>query len=128
MSAVMIDGVRYVPDPMYPDEVKFYYMHDNHTFSILTGDTIDEVLASADAMAKESRCGMLCSPSLLVGGKEVRRLKSVAHAPCCESGDARWLAGVAEWRAECEADSDVMRLVSSNDQAKGPPVGGPAGM
>lgn len=119
MNTVMIDGVRYVPDPMHADEVRFYYMRDNHTFSRLTGTTIDEVLANATAMAKESRCGMLCSPMLLAGGKEVRRLKAVAHAPCCGSDDSKWLAGVAEWRTECEADSDVMRMVSSNVEIEG---------
>jgi len=110
MKEVMIDGVRYVPDPTYADEVRFYYMHDNHAFSKLTGDTLEEVLDSAYAMAKESRCGMLCAPMLLAGGKEVRRLNGVAHAPC-GSDDSKWLAGIAEWRKECEADSDVVRLM-----------------
>jgi len=50
----------------------------------------------------------------MAGGKEVRRLKAVAHAPCCGSDSRKWLAEVAEWRTECEADSDVLRLVSSN--------------
>jgi len=113
MNAVMIDGVRYVPDPMRANEVKFYYMHDNHTFSRLQGATIDEVLTAADAVALESPCGMLCPPMLLAGGKEVRRLKEVAHAPCCDS-NSNWIAGKEAWRAECEADSCVMRLVSSN--------------
>lgn len=113
MNAVMIDGVRYVPDPMHADEVKFYYMHDNHTFSRLHGTTLDEVLDNAEAMAKKSRCGMVCPPMLLAGGKEVRRLKEVAHAPC-GSDDSKWLAGKAAWRKECEGDSQVMRLVSSN--------------
>lgn len=117
MNEVMIDGVRYIPDPMHADEVKFYYMHDNHTFSRLHGTTIDEVLAAADAMATESRCGMLCPPMLLARGKEARRLKEVAHAPCCGSDDSKWLSGKDAWRKECEGDSDVMRLVSSNDEA-----------
>lgn len=111
---VMIDGVQYVPAEAQPDEVKFYYMHDNHTFSWLHGTTIDEVLDNAEAMAKESRCGMLCPPMLLAGGKEARRLKAVAHAPCCGSDDSKWLAGKAEWKKEAEADGCVMRLVSSN--------------
>jgi hypothetical protein len=115
MKEVMIDGVRYVPDPMHADEVKFYYMHDNHTFSRLTGATIDEVLESANMMAKKSRCGMLCPPMLLAGGKEVRRLKAVAHAPCGDDGDAKWDAGVEAWRKECEADSDVVRLLRVTD-------------
>jgi hypothetical protein len=116
---VIINGVWYIPDPAHADEVKFYYMHDNHTFSRLNGTTIDDVLEGAEAMAKESRCGMLCPPILLVGGKEVRRLKAVAHAPCCDSDDSKWLAGIAEWKKECEADSCVMRLVSSNAELTG---------
>lgn len=110
----MIDGVRYVPAEAQPDEVKFYYMHDNHIFSRLHGTTIGEVLDAAETMAKESRCGMLCPPTLLAGGKELRRLRAVAHAPCCGSDDSKWLSGKEAWRKECEADSCVMRLVSSN--------------
>lgn len=102
-----------------PDEVKFYYLHDNHTFSWLHGATIDEVLDNAETMAKESRCGMLCPPILLAGGKELRRLKEVAHAPCC-GDDGKWLAGKDVWRKECEGDSQVMRLVSSNSNSTTP--------
>lgn len=115
---VVIDGVRYVSAEAQPDEVKFYYMHDNHTFSRLHGTTIDEVLTAADAMAKESRCGMLCPPMLLARGKELRSLKEVVHAPCCGSDDSKWLAGKAEWKKECEEDGCVMRLVSSNAGGK----------
>jgi len=117
MNSVMMTGCG---DPMHADEVKFYYMHDNHTFFRLTGTTLDELLDNAEAMAKESRCGMLCPPMLLAGGKEVRRLKAVAHAPCCGSDDSKWMAGKEAWRKECEGDSDVMRLVSSNVQVHPP--------
>jgi len=110
---ILIDGVRYVPAEAQPDEVKCYYMHDNHTFSLLHGTTIDEVLAAADTMAIESPCGMLCPPVILAGGREVRRLKEAAHAPCC-GNDSKWIEGKAAWRKECENDSQVMRLVSSN--------------
>ena len=112
---VIINGTRYVPADCQPDEVKFYYMHDNHTFSRLPGKTIDEVLDSAIAMAAESPCGMLCPPTLFSGGKEVRRLKVDANACCSYSDGGKWLAGKEAWRKECEADSDVMRLVASND-------------
>lgn len=117
----MIDGVRYVPAEIQPDEVRFYYMHDNHTFSRLHGSTIDDVINNAETIAKESRCGMLCPPMLLAGGKELRRLKKVAHAPCCDSGDATWTDEKEAWRKECEGDSQVMRLVSSD--AKANPAG-----
>lgn len=119
---VIIDGVRYVPAEVQPDEVNFYYMHDIHIFSRLYGATIDEVLAAADAMAAESRCGMLCPPVLLSEGKELRRLREVAHAPCCGSDDSKWQDGKARWRIECETDADVVRLVSSNDRVQGEPA------
>ena len=114
-NAIVIDGVRYVPADEKPDGIKFYYMRDNHTFARLSGKTLDEILDNADAIAAESPCGMLCPPTLSLGGKEIRRLKAVAHAPCCSSDDSKWLAGKNAWRKECEADSDVMRLVASND-------------
>ena len=110
---VFIDGVRYVPADPQPDEIKIYYMHDNHTFARLHGATLDEVLANADQLAQESPCGMLCAPTLLFDGKEVRRLKNHAHAPCLIEDDSGWIAGKADWRSECEADGDVMRLMAA---------------
>ena len=111
---ILINGVRYIPAEAQADEVKFYYMHDNHTFSRVSGTTLDEVLKNADVLAEESCCGMLCPPTLFSGGKEVRRLKSVAHAPCCGRGDANWIAGKEAWKKECEADPSVLRLVATN--------------
>ena len=109
---VIINGIRYVPAEEKPDGIKFYYMHDNHTFSRLHGVTLEEVLAAADVMAQESHCGMLCPPILFADGKEVRSLKEAAHAPCCGKGESKWIEGKTAWREECEADSDVMRLVT----------------
>ncbi len=112
---VLINGVRYIPADPQPDEIRFYYMHDNHTFSRLAGNSIDTILQHAETLAFESPFGILCPPTLLFNGKEVRRLKKVAHAPCC--GDYRkWRDGRQEWRNECEGDSDVIRLVSSNNK------------
>ena len=37
---ILIDGALYVPAEAQPDEVKFYYMHDNNTFSRL-GFSVD---------------------------------------------------------------------------------------
>lgn len=116
MESVIINGVRYVPDQMRAESVRFYYMHDSHTFSRLQGKTLDEILAHADTMASKSRCGMLCSPILLFGDKEVRRLKAFAHAPCLDSGSVEWEKGKTKWREECEADPDVMRLLSGDDE------------
>lgn len=119
MKNVVIDGVRYIPAEAQPDEVKFYYMHDNHTFSRLPGTTLGEVLENADVMAKESCCGMLCSPTLFAGGQEVRRLKAVAHAPCCGRGDANWVAGKEAWKKECETDASVLRLLATAEENQG---------
>ncbi len=115
---VFIDGVRYVPADPQPDEITIYYMHDNHTFSRMNGSTLDEVLFNADLVAKWSPCGMLCAPRLSVDGKEVRRLKNHAHAPCVNKDDSRWIAGKADWRSECEADGDVMRLMAAMEGQK----------
>lgn len=112
--AVVIDGITYVPENEAPDGVLFYYMHDNHCFSQLSGTTLDEVLAHADRLSVESRCGMLISPILMLRGKELRRLREVAHAPCVAQDT--WAEGKALWRKECEADADVMRLVAGNKQ------------
>ena len=94
-----------------PDEAKVYYMHDNHTFSPLLGTTLDEMLAQADGMAKESPGGMLCPPILLKNGQEMRRLQQVAHAPYDLKSVQKWEDGKKAWRLECENDADVMRLL-----------------
>ena len=94
-----------------PDEIKVYYMHDNHTFSPLRGTTLDEILAQADGMAKESPGGMLCPPILLKNGQEMRRLQQVAHAPYDLKSVQKWEDGKKAWRLECENDADVMRLL-----------------
>ena len=105
------------------DAIKIYYMHDNHTFSRLYGATLDEVLDSAEVMAQESHCGMLCPPTLFAEGKEVRSLKEVAQAPCCDRGESQWIEGKAAWRKECEADSDVMRLIAAGMLMAGARIG-----
>ena len=116
-NAIVIDGVRYIRAEAQPDAIKVYYMHDNHTFSRMNGSTLDEVLFNADLVAKWSPCGMLCAPTLLFGGKEVRRLKNNAHAPCLSEDDSRWIDGKAAWRSECEADGDVMRLMALEEKS-----------
>ena len=108
------DDKRYVPAEKEPDEVRFYYMHDNHTFTALLGATLDEVLAAADKVEASSSYGMLCAPLLLSKNNEVRRLRCNAHSGSSKDSKDKWGEGKAAWLAECESDSDVMRLVSSN--------------
>ncbi len=88
-----------------PDAVKFYYMFDNHTFARLHG-TLDAMIAEA---ARLERHGMLCSPILLCGDKEVRRAGiSIHNAPHHD-----WQSDAIKWKTACEADADVMRLLGA---------------
>lgn len=129
MESVIINGVRYVSDEQHPDTVKFYFMHDNHTFTRLYGTSLDEVLAHADEVeaSEDGSYGMLCPPILLRGTKEVRRSGAPAHARGSKDPKDHWNAGKAAWRAICEADADVMRLLPSNASFSGGPEARPAG-
>lgn len=115
-ESVIINGVRYIPDPKHADGVRFYFMHDNHTFTRLRGATLDEVLAHADAVeaAEGGSYGMLCPAILIHGEKDVRRVGTPAHARGREDPKDNWNAGKAKWREALEADIDVMRLLPSN--------------
>ena len=122
-NSIVIDGVRYIRAEAQPDAITVYYMRDNHTFCRLHGATLDEVLDAADALAQESPCGMLCPPTLFSDDREIRRLKEVAQAPCCGKGESQWIEGKAAWRKECEADSDVMRLIAAGMLMAGARIG-----
>ena len=111
---MLIDGVRYVPAEKGPDAVKFYYMHDNHTFTRLDGITLDAILADADSIERASSYGMLCGPILCRDGREVRRVNTSAHSGASTAPKAKWNAGKLEWRKAVEADADVMRLLHTN--------------
>lgn len=116
MQDVIINGVRYVPDPLHADTVKFYFMHDNHTFTKLDGTTLDDLLAHADAVeaGEWGSYGMLCPAIVLHGEKEIRRVGPAAHARGSKDPKDHWNAGKAKWREAMEADVDVMRLMPSN--------------
>lgn len=114
MNSVIIDGVRYVPDPEQVDGVRFYYMHDNQCFTRLYGVTLDEILSRADEVEAESPHGMLCPVLLLQGKKTIRRVGKAAHAKGSKDPKDYWNAGKAAWRESVEADADVMRLLASN--------------
>lgn len=121
MESVMINGVRYVPDPLAPDEVQFWFMFDNHTFKRLRGATLDEVLAQADEVEAASSYGMLCPATLMHGKKEVRRVGPATHSYSARNKNKKdmWEEGKAAWRAELESDTDVMRLLTPNVELTG---------
>jgi len=113
VESVVIDGVRYIPDPNYVDGVQFYFMHDNHTFTRLHGKTLDEVLENADTVeaGKRGSYGMLCPAMLMHGKKDVRRVGPPAHAKGSNDPKDNWNAGKAAWLAAVKADADVVRLM-----------------
>lgn len=123
MRDVVIDGVRYVRDPSHATEVRFFFMHDNHTFTSLRGTTIDEVLAYADRLesGEHGSYGMLCPVVVLNDAKEIRRVGPPAFSRGRADPKDYWNAGKAKWRAAVEADPDVMRVLSSNASNQGQP-------
>lgn len=115
MDVVIVNGIRYVPADLQPDEVRFYFMHDNHTFTRLKGETLADVLAHADAIEAGPRGshGMLCPAILLRGGQECRRVGPAAHAQGLKDSKDKWNSGTAAWRLAMEADPDVSRIVAA---------------
>jgi len=113
MTEVMIDGVRYVRDPSYADGIVFFYMHDNHCFTKLKGETLKEVLAHADEIESgvNGSHGALCSAVLMSGDKEVRRVGTMAHARGSKDPKDHWEEGKAKWLKELMADPDVKRIM-----------------
>ncbi len=120
MSEVIIDGVRYVPDPQHADRMSIYYMHDNHCFTKLKGTTLDEILAHADEIkdGEWGSYGALCPVHLLSGNREVRRVGDMVHAGSSKDSKGKWEEGKAKWRKQVEADPDVMRLLNTNGETK----------
>lgn len=90
-----------------PDNIRVYYMHDNHTFTRLHGTMPEELAEDARTIAKASPYGMLCQVILCHGDKEVRRLKENVHART-ELGDT------SKWEAELRADTEAMALLAKN--------------
>ena len=112
---VIINGVRYAPVDLAPDEVRFYYMHDNHTFTRLKGKTLKKILTHADEVeaGEGGSYGALCPAILMCGDKEVRRVGVMAHARGSKDPKDNWEKGKAEWLKSIEADADIRKLMWS---------------
>lgn len=108
---VIINGVRYVPAEACPDEVRVYYMHDNHTFTRLHGNTLDDLLDHADRVesSKQGSFGMLCPADLLRNGKAVRRVGPCVYARGSKEPKDYWNDQKVKWRMAMEKDAGVMR-------------------
>jgi hypothetical protein len=112
---VVINGVRYAPVDPIADSIRFYYMHDNHTFTRLKGKTLEKILRHADEIeaGEGGSYGALCPAILMCGDKEVRRVGKMAHAKGSKDPKDEWEKGKAKWLKEVEADADVRRLLWS---------------
>lgn len=103
----VLQGIR----DAVPVELKIYWMYDCHAFEKLGAATLDEIIAEASEIQKEDGYGMLCSPILLAAsGKEVRRPGVNAHGR--GKNLEYWQDQCAKWKAACEADADLMRLLA----------------
>lgn len=109
-NEVIIDGVKYAP---VCDNIKIYYMHDNHTSSRVYGTSLNEILANADILEKKSPCGMLCDVTVFAGKKEIRRVGACVHS-WGKRDHSVWANGKSVWVEEVMRDPDITRLLSTN--------------
>lgn len=103
---VIIDGVKFAP---VATSIRFSYMHENHTFQCLTGDTIEDIVKNATHIAEQSPYGMLCPAIIFSGEKELRKVgRSVHH----DSGRPdKWRQKCRDWLTEVIKDPDALRLI-----------------
>jgi hypothetical protein len=97
-----------------PDSLSVYFMHDGHWFTELKGNTLDEILAHADAIesSEDGSYGMLCDITLLRGKREIRRVGPAVHARGSKDSKDKWNKGKAEWKAAAESDPDIQRILA----------------
>lgn len=117
LDSDMADSVLKTIQDQQPVALSIWWMYDCHLFHRIEGATLDEIIAEATEIQKEDGYGMLCAPTLLnAAGKEVRRVSAGpfsngAHAHGRGKDAAYWQQQCKNWRAACEADADVMRLL-----------------
>ena len=90
--------------------VHFYYMHDNHCFSSLVGATLDDIVAHASCIRKQSYYGMLSPPIILEGEKEIRRVAVSVHC-CGPDADEQWRIETDKWKHIVRQDAELMSLL-----------------
>lgn len=104
-------------DPTVPNRMGIYYMHSNHSFTKLKGQTLEKIIEHLTEIRKTSYYGMLCPIILSRDDKEIRRIGPPVH--CCGSDqNNRWESGVADWVRIVKADEDVMRLLPKNEMRR----------
>ncbi len=100
-----------------PDRLSIYYMTDNHLFVPLKGNTLDDLLAHADAIAGKYPYGSLGPVIICEGDREIRRVGPMVHQ--CPSKPQEWEAGKARWKGAIEQDKDAMSLLLRHSPREG---------
>jgi hypothetical protein len=110
---IVINGISYIKEQQ-PDHVKFWYLHDNHTFTRLEGDSLDEIAAKASALSytPTGAWGSLCPAIVMCGHKEIRRVGLIVHAKGANDSRIEWNEGIQQWIKALSADKDIMRLLA----------------
>lgn len=95
-------------EQMTATDLSIYYMHDNHCFTKLKGNSIEDVLKEADRIENDSPFGALCPVTVLCGKKELRRVGPMVHS----HGESKiaWEEGKKLWREEIMRDLEIMSL------------------
>src|SRR5690554_4273602 len=112
---VFIDGIKYVPEQQKSQYISFWYMHDNHTFSRLDGNTLEELAESGYNFGLRSPCGMLCAPSIITHFSDFKKReetivgKSVFH-PFSGNLD-EWKDEVNKWTNAIKDNPEALKLI-----------------
>lgn len=95
------------------DSVSAWLMHDNHTFTRLTGKTVADLVANALMVHEQSRDGMLCPVTVMNGKRELRRVGKSVHF-YSKNGD--WQKDLAAWLFAVSDDPDITRLLKESSE------------
>lgn len=120
---IVINGISYIKEQQ-PDRVKFWYLRDNHSFTRLEGDSLEEIVAKASALSSTptGAWGSLCPAIVMCGHKEVRRVGQMVHAKGANDPRIKWNEGIQQWIKALSADKDIMRLLAEQGQSPAPQV------
>lgn len=100
-----------------PDEIRLYYMRDNHTFARIYGINWDQIWNNAYEHISNSPDGMLCGAMIMYNNKEINRIGKDIHVKTryYHNGvNIGWSTSIDEWVDSLIEDEDVKRLLPTN--------------
>ena len=101
-------GYAVVPKEDVADSVSTWVMHDNHTFTRLSAQSVQGIVTEALRVHSEHKDCMLCPVTVLRGKTELRRVGPPVHL---YSKD--FAKDLSEWIAQVSADPDITRLLTA---------------